>query len=62
MMCDSPEELREAAQWAGKGTKSRQDLMDKLQGMYKPPEYSDLFLNKICALVFWDLSEVCDLE
>ena len=35
MMCDSPEELREAAQWAGKGTKSRQDLMDKLQGMSK---------------------------
>lgn len=32
MMCDSPEELREAADWPGKGNKSRQDLMDKLQG------------------------------
>lgn len=33
MMCDSAEELREAAQWSGKGIKSRQDLMEKLQGM-----------------------------
>lgn len=32
MMCDSPVDLKEAAGWPGKGLKSRQIVLDKLQG------------------------------
>ena len=32
MMCSNSEDLYEMANWAGKGTESRQKLIEKLQG------------------------------
>lgn len=34
IMCSNPADLREMAGWEGKGTPSRQKLMEKLQGGY----------------------------
>ncbi|KAK7473695.1 hypothetical protein BaRGS_00035092 [Batillaria attramentaria] len=36
MMCSSPEDLRETASWEGKGSESRQKLIEKLQAFLPP--------------------------
>ena len=33
-MISNPQELQKAANWEGKGSKSRSKLLDKLQGKY----------------------------
>ena len=40
MMCSTGDELRRMSHWDGKGTHSRQKLMEKLQGI---PDSSDFF-------------------
>ncbi|XP_067943708.1 WD repeat-containing protein 26-like [Watersipora subatra] len=54
MMCESGEELRDAAQWKGKGSNSRKELLDRLQGFLPvqvmlPPRRMEMLLEQAVA-------------
>ena len=55
MMCSNPEDLHEMADWSGKGTETRQKLIEKLQGnlanQAKILVTSFVLIGYICSVV-----------